>query len=373
MAKIDLGRVAPVYKGNYSSQTSYNELDIVYSDGRSFIAKQDNKGQLLPSGTEVENSYWGLVADKGSTGAKGATGATGPQGKQGSMGPSGNQGIPGPTGPTGPQGKQGVAGPTGPTGAKGATGATGPQGKQGVAGPTGPTGPKGATGATGPKGDRGDFTEHPAFRLSTRFFAHRGAQSVKPENSLPALKGVTNHSGFEIDIHQTKDGKWVVMHDGNIDRMTDKKGAISSYTLAQLRAIPISKGTNVARYSAAELVIPTLEEALVIAKDRQLIPVIEIKKDSTDNYTSASYDSLVDLIKKYNVQDEMMFISFDYNSLKEVKKRLPDVEVSWLTSSITDTYIRAASTNLAKSREEALIDAYDPFSDMNEVAPAKWS
>ena len=183
---------------------------------------------------------------------------------------------------------------------------------------------------------------HEAFRRGTRFFAHRGAQKIAPENSLPALKKVNNHSGFEIDIHQTSDGRWVVMHDGNIDRMTAKTGAIPSYTFDQLRNIPISKGSSASRYTASELVIPTLEEALTVAKDKRLTPVIEIKKDSTDNYTSASYDSLVAIIKKFNVEKEMIFISFDYNSLVEIKKRLPLVEVSYLTSDFTQDLIDKA-------------------------------
>ena len=187
-----------------------------------------------------------------------------------------------------------------------------------------------------------DALGHEAFRRGTRFFAHRGVRNIAPENSLPALKKVNNHSGFEIDIHQTSDGRWVVMHDGNIDRMTSKKGAISSYTFDQLRKIPISKGSSAGRYTASELVIPSLEEALVVAKDKRLTPVIEIKKDSTDNYTSASYDSLVAIIKKFNVEKEMMFISFDYNSLVEVKKRLPLVEVSYLTSDFTQGLIDKA-------------------------------
>lgn len=187
-----------------------------------------------------------------------------------------------------------------------------------------------------------DALAHEAFRRGTRFFAHRGAQGIAPENSLPALKKINNHSGYEIDIHQTSDGRWVVMHDGNIDRMTSKKGAISSYTFDQLRAIPISKGSSAGRYTASELVIPSLEEALTVAKDKRLTPVIEIKKDSTDNYTSASYDSLVAIIKKFNVEKEMIFISFDYNSLVEVKKRLPLVEVSYLTSDFTQDLIDKA-------------------------------
>ena len=100
-----------------------------------------------------------------------------------------------------------------------------------------------------------EVLSHPAFKVGTKFFAHRGAQKIAPENSLVAMRKIANHSGMEIDIHVTKDGHWVVMHDGNIDRMTSKTGAISSYNFADLRKIPISKGSKAGQYEASELVI----------------------------------------------------------------------------------------------------------------------
>ena len=102
MTKIDLGKVAPTYRGNYETNTNYNELDIVYYNGRSYIAKQDTKGNSLPTGTD--NDYWGLIVDKGQQGPKGDKGDTGAQGKQGSMGPVGPQGPKGDKGDQGPRG-----------------------------------------------------------------------------------------------------------------------------------------------------------------------------------------------------------------------------------------------------------------------------
>ena len=112
MTKIDLGKVAPIYKGTYDSSTSYNELDIVFDNtsGRSFIAKQPAKGNSLPTEDNIENDYWGLVAEKGEPGKKGEVGPTGPQGKQGTMGPSGEQGPKGDKGDLGPKGPQGYPG-----------------------------------------------------------------------------------------------------------------------------------------------------------------------------------------------------------------------------------------------------------------------
>ena len=129
MSKYNLGKVAPVYRGTYDSSTSYNELDIVFdsTSGRSFIAKQSVKGNSLPTEDNIENDYWGLVAEKGEPGKKGEVGPAGPQGKQGTMGPSGEQGPKGDKGETGPQG------PTGEKGPKGYKGDVGPQGPKGDA------------------------------------------------------------------------------------------------------------------------------------------------------------------------------------------------------------------------------------------------
>lgn len=119
MSKYNLGKVAPIYKGDYNPSTSYSELDIVFDNtsGRSFIAKQPAKGNSLPTEDSIENDYWGLVAEKGETGEPGKVGPTGPQGKQGMMGPSGEQGPKGDKGDTGPSG-----GPIGPQGPKGEPG-----------------------------------------------------------------------------------------------------------------------------------------------------------------------------------------------------------------------------------------------------------
>ena len=116
MAKIDLGRISPTYRGDYDSTVSYNELDIVYDDtiGKSFIAKQASKGKDLP--VDKENEYWGVIAKQGpkgtagEVGPKGDKGAAGDQGIQGERGPKGDQGDQGPRGPQGIQGDQGVAG-----------------------------------------------------------------------------------------------------------------------------------------------------------------------------------------------------------------------------------------------------------------------
>lgn len=196
--------------------------------------------------------------------------------------------------------------------------------------------------ATGWTPNPADSHHHQAFRHGTRFFAHRGAQSIAPENSLPAIRKAGNHAGVEIDIHVTSDGSWVVMHDGTVDRMTNGTGNVSSFTFANLRKLRIDTGSLVDRYNDNDLIVPTLEEILLICKNQQLIPVVEIKVDSGDNYSADDWDTLANVITKFGLQDEMMFISFNYAALQEIKKRLPLVEVSYLVGSISSDLIAQA-------------------------------
>lgn len=65
--------------------------------------------------------------------------------------------------------------------------------------------------------------------------AHRGASTLAPENSIPAfqLAGEYGYWGAECDVSVTKDGIWVLMHDTSVDRTTNGRGAVSSFTLGR--------------------------------------------------------------------------------------------------------------------------------------------
>ena len=67
--------------------------------------------------------------------------------------------------------------------------------------------------------------------------AHRGSNKVAPQNTLPAFRQAVAEGtdGFETDVHVTRDGKLVICHNYTIDATSDGRGAISDYTLGELR------------------------------------------------------------------------------------------------------------------------------------------
>lgn len=71
----DLGKVAYLSKGAYSSSTQYEKNDVVTYEGSSYVSLQSTQGNA-PTNT----TYWQLIAEKGTKGDTGATGQTGATG-----------------------------------------------------------------------------------------------------------------------------------------------------------------------------------------------------------------------------------------------------------------------------------------------------
>ena len=71
----DLGKVAYLSKGAYSSSTQYEKNDVVTYEGSSYVSLQSTKGNAPTNAT-----YWQLIAEKGTKGDTGATGQTGATG-----------------------------------------------------------------------------------------------------------------------------------------------------------------------------------------------------------------------------------------------------------------------------------------------------
>ncbi len=96
--------------------------------------------------------------------------------------------------------------------------------------------------------------------------AHRGDWRDAPENSIWAIKKAIEKGAdmVEIDLAMTKDSVLILMHDKIIDRTTSGKGKPSDYTLSQIQQLFLRDGSGV----ITEMKIPTLEEALQVAKGK---------------------------------------------------------------------------------------------------------
>lgn len=164
-------------------------------------------------------------------------------------------------------------------------------------------------------------------KRNIKYIGHRGLRGMAPENTIPAfeLAGQCGLWGTECDIQVTADGEWVLMHDDTVDRMTNGIGNVSCFTLKEIQTLKIDSGSNINKYSNVR--IPTLKEYLKICKNFTLIPVIEIK---AAEYSQNNYDSLIKTLQETGFLETVIIISFDFNVLKEIRKRDKNIHIQYL-------------------------------------------
>ncbi|WP_339251411.1 glycerophosphodiester phosphodiesterase family protein [Sporosarcina sp. FSL W8-0480] len=170
---------------------------------------------------------------------------------------------------------------------------------------------------------------------------HRGASAYEPENTLPSfeLAEKLDADYIELDVHLTKDGELIVMHDDEVDRTTESIGKIKDFTLTELKELNANqeKGEIVAVTGRDKdaYEIPTLREVFD-EMENDIHYVIELK--DTEQYVGIE-KKLVDLMKEYELIEKdskghpkAVIHSFDKKALKEVHKLEPAIPLLQLIS-----------------------------------------
>ncbi|GAK61113.1 glycerophosphoryl diester phosphodiesterase family protein [Candidatus Vecturithrix granuli] len=153
-----------------------------------------------------------------------------------------------------------------------------------------------------------------------RVIGHRGAAGHAPENTLASFqKGLEFGADMlELDIHMSKDGELIVMHDPRLERTTNGSGYIKDYTVKELKQFDAAKKFEVYRGER----IPTLQEVFDFAKERATF-AIEIK-NCPILYPDIE-KKLVRLIEKNDLVDNVIVIAFYHPSLKKIKEYNPEI------------------------------------------------
>ncbi len=158
--------------------------------------------------------------------------------------------------------------------------------------------------------------------------AHQGGDGLWPGNTMYAFEHA-NELGvdvLEMDIHITKDGQLVIMHDETVDRTTDGTGEIESMTLSELKQLDTGYGWSLDEgetfpYRGQGITVPTLEEVFQAFPGKRM--TVEIKK------TNASIiKPFCKLIRKYKMQDKVLVASFYDDRMREFRKNCPEVATS---------------------------------------------
>jgi len=114
--------------------------------------------------------------------------------------------------------------------------------------------------------------------MSTRIIGHRGAAGSYPENTRVSILGAIKLGvrWIEVDVQPSLDGQLVVCHDHKINRCSNGKGRVDSFSLSELKTFDF--GTWFSHEFKDEPIL-TLHELLIIAAEHQIGLNIEVKVD----------------------------------------------------------------------------------------------
>lgn len=164
----------------------------------------------------------------------------------------------------------------------------------------------------------------------TEIFAHRGASGYAPENTLEAFRLAMEQGadGMELDVHLTKDGEVVVIHDETLDRTSNGHGNVRDYTLEELKKF--SFHNHMEKYQGVQ--IPTLKEALNLVKNSRIKVNIELKTGIY--WYEGIEEKTMDIVKTMGMEDRVIYSSFNHYSIQKVLEQNSDAETAYLFSDV---------------------------------------
>ncbi|MCL4488192.1 MAG: hypothetical protein M1570_08685 [Chloroflexi bacterium] len=170
--------------------------------------------------------------------------------------------------------------------------------------------------------------------------AHRGGAGLAPENTLASFRnGIALGADYiEMDVHLSKDGSVVVIHDPTIDRTTDGAGRVSDYTTAELQ-----KWNAAAKFAGATSreSIPTFAQVLDLAQPTNVKVEVEIKVDATGKPYPGIEQKVLDELGARGMLDRVKIMAFEWETLKRVKAINPRVTII----ALMNDYLRSHGPN----------------------------
>lgn len=188
-------------------------------------------------------------------------------------------------------------------------------------------------------------------------FAHRGSSEALPEHTLAAYLRAMDEGadGLECDVRLTRDGHLVCMHDRRLNRVSDGRGAVSTYVLAELEEFDFGSWHPGWPLSADELItdratpddrpltrVLTLERLLdaTVSAGRRLRLLIETKHPT--RFGAMVEDRLAETLRARGLHEPkpdepvtVTVMSFSAFAVRRMRELAPRVETVWLTEFAT--------------------------------------
>ena len=169
-------------------------------------------------------------------------------------------------------------------------------------------------------------------KVTTGIIAHRAGGTEAPENTVAGIEKAIalGAYGAEIDIQRTKDGYYIINHDGNFTRLCSNKARPEELTLDEVKDLVIRDPL----FPDQEEDVATFEEMLDTSKDR-IVLFVELKGNTADQQMG---DDAVRMIKERGMEKQCVLISLKYSLIDYIERNYPEMETAYLTfASFGDT------------------------------------
>jgi glycerophosphoryl diester phosphodiesterase len=156
--------------------------------------------------------------------------------------------------------------------------------------------------------------------------AHRGGSTLRPENTLAAFDHAValGVDAIECDVHLSRDGEVVVIHDATLERTTEGTGPVAALTGAQLARLDAGfhfAPTAGFPFRGQQIGVPTLHA--VLERYREHPVIVEIKGQDT-----LVAERTVAVIREHDAAPRVMVGGFCHAVLETARRRLPDLVTS---------------------------------------------
>jgi len=161
-------------------------------------------------------------------------------------------------------------------------------------------------------------------RATPLIIADRGASADAPEHTIAAFELALDQGadGIALDVHLTRDGQPVVIHDFTLERTTDGAGAVAAHTMREVKRLDAGAWWS-RRFQGQR--VQTLQEVLERFRGRTRF-WIEIRGGS-DLYPDIE-ERVVSMIEIYDAVDQTLIQSMDLESLARIRTVNPDITLA---------------------------------------------
>ena len=169
-------------------------------------------------------------------------------------------------------------------------------------------------------------------KKQAKMVAHRGCSGLECENTAAAFVAAGNRSywGIETDVHVTKDGKYVTIHDDRTGRVSALDIPVEESTWEQLQQVQLYSHVKEKTASRRDLVIPTLADYIRICKRYEKMAVLELKNRIATEHIAG----IVEEIRNLAYLENTVFISFYWDNLVDLRAMLPQQKIQFLIANV---------------------------------------